>query len=165
MPLLQRILRKCFAWSALIFFAVFAEMTPILLRSPLPHPIARFHAEPFDILLMVMRELILVMPAVAALTCAIAWRSLRDNAPAARHWSIVASTSLIVLSTPFFVADLTILRFYAGHTFDTIGVLALAVALFLIGITGLATFLKRNPSAANAPANRAREMEALAPTA
>ena len=163
MTFLQRILHKCFAWSAIVLAGVFLEMTPILLRSPLPHPIARFHAEPYDILLMVMRELILVMPAVAAIACAMAWHSLRRGVSDARDWAIVASACLVALSTPFFVADFTILRSYAGRTFESTGVLSLALSLLLIGIGGVAAFYKRDPQSVAAPAPHARhEVDALA---
>jgi hypothetical protein len=164
MPLLQKILHKSFLWSAIVFAAIFLEMTPILMRSPLPHPIARFHAEPFDILLMAAREILLIMPAIAAFACAMAWWTRRNKASDARHWSILASTSMIVLSTPFFVTDFTLLHHFTDRTFDFVGVLAFAVVLFLIGITGVATFSRRDPSPARVPA-RAPAMDALAPIA
>jgi hypothetical protein len=164
MSLLQKILHKSFLWSAIVFAAIFLEMTPILMRSPLPHPIARFHAQPFDILLMAAREILLIMPAVAAFACTMAWWTRRNNASDARHWSILASASMIALSTPFFVADFTLLRYFAGRTFDFVGVLAVAIVLFSIGIIGVATFGRRNPSSARVPAHTSA-MDALAPTA
>ena len=160
----EQILRKAFAWSAIIFAGIFLEMSPILMRSPLPYPMASFHAQPFDIVLMLARELILIMPAVAAFACGMAWWTLRKNAPDARHWSILASVSMITLSTPFFVADFTLLRYVSGRSYDFAGVLAVAVALCLIGITGVATFTRRN-HADSARVSSHAHADALAPTA
>ena len=64
--------------------------------------------EPIQLLLIAMREMILLMPAVLAVASAMAWWTLRRGGPSARRWAIAASISSLVMSAPFLVADVAI---------------------------------------------------------
>jgi hypothetical protein len=146
-----KILRRCFAGASIVFAFVFATMLPALLRAPLPHATPRFHAEPVGILLIAMREMILVMPPFVAIVNGIAWWTLRNNLAATRRWAIGACSSFLVMSVPFFVADLVI----QPGTVGFIGVLLFALALSSIGITGIAVFSNYGALAAqDLPAGR-----------
>ena len=131
-----KILRRCFGYSAIIFALIFATMLPVLLRAPLPHATPRFHAEPLGILLIAMRQWMLVMPPFVAVVNALAWWALTKNRSDARRWAIGACISFLVMSAPFFVADLVILP----GTIAFIGVLVFALALSSLGMTGIAVF-------------------------
>ena len=114
MPNLQKLLRSSFGYASIVSFAVFIALSPALLRAPLPHLTSRFHAEPVSLLLIAMRELILVMPAVMAITTGLAWWALRKGLPSARSRALAASLSCLVMSTPFLVADIAIVRYSLG---------------------------------------------------
>src|SRR6476659_7236090 len=73
MPLMLKLLRNLFGYAAIIFAGVFATMVPVLLRAPFPHTTARFHAEPYGLLLIFMRELIMFTPPFVAIVNAMAW--------------------------------------------------------------------------------------------
>ena len=140
---LHRFLRSCFGYAAIASSAVAITLMPAFLRAPFPHATSRFHAEPMQLLLIAMREMILLMPAVLALATGMAWWTLRKGAPSARRWAIAASISCLVMSAPFFVADVAIEQYSLTGPVGFTGVLVLFVTLLTLGIEGLATFGKR----------------------
>ena len=168
MPKLQRLMRTYFGYAAIISSAVFISLAPVLLRSPLPHVTSRFHAEPVQLLLIAMRELFLVMPAVLGVVSGIAWWTLRIGAASARQWAVAASISSLVLSAPFFSADVAIVQYSVTGFVGFTGVLILSLTLLSLGIAGLVAFAKRNaPRVAEPGLARGADVEqlgAFAPT-
>ncbi len=148
----QKCLQKCFGYEAIIFSAVFISLLPVLLRAPLPHPTPRFHAEPYGLLLVAMRELMLLMPAVVAVVSGLAWWALRKRGQSTWQWGIAASISSLVLSIPFLTADVVIVEYSLAGVVGFTGVLVLFMALFSIGVAGVAAFGKRNALFAADPA-------------
>ena len=144
MPNLQKLMRSSFGYAAIIFGAVFVTLVPVIVGSPLPHATSRFHAYTFGLLLIAMRELILVMPPVVAIVNGMAWWALRKSTPSARRWAIAASISILVLSAPFFVADVVIMQYGVVGIIGFTGILLLSGALLLLGSMGLAAFRKRD---------------------
>lgn len=144
MPNSQKFMRSIFGYAAIIFGAVFVTLLPVIVGSPLPHATPRFHADTIGLLLIAMRELILVMPPVVAIVNGMAWWSLRKSAPSARWWAIAASVSLLVLSAPFFDADVAIMQYGVVGIIGFTGILLLSGALLLLGSMGLAAFRKRD---------------------
>jgi cytochrome bd-type quinol oxidase subunit 2 len=169
MPKLQKLLRSSFGYASIVSSAVFIALSPALLRAPLPHATSRFHAEPVSLLLIAMRELILVMPAVMAVMTGMAWWALRKGLPSARSRALAASISCLVMSTPFLVADVAIVSYSLAGAVEFTGVLVLFVTLLSIGIAGLVAFRKRSaPLAASVQprvTNGVQGMGTLAPTA
>ena len=169
MPRLQKLLRSSFGYASIVSFAVFIALSPALLRAPLPHPTARFHAEPVSLLLIAMRELILVMPAVMAVMTGLAWWTLRRGLPSARSRALAASVSCLLMSTPFLVADIAIVSYSLAGAVEFTGVLVLFVTLLSLGVAGLAAFSKRGqPFAASVlpqVTNEVQGMGAFARTA
>jgi cytochrome bd-type quinol oxidase subunit 2 len=169
MPKLQKLLRSSFGYASIVSSAVFIALSPALLRAPLPHATSRFHAEPVSLLLIAMRELILVMPAVMAVMTGMAWWALRKGLPSARSRALAASISCLVMSTPFLVADVAIVSYSLAGAVEFTGVLVLFVTLLSIGIAGLVAFRKRSaPLAASVQArvtNGVQGMGTLVPTA
>jgi hypothetical protein len=168
MPNFQKLLRSSFGYASIVSSAVFIALSPALLNAPLPHATSRFHAGPVSLLLIAMRELILVMPAVLAVMTGMAWWSLRKGLPSARSHALAASFSCLLMSTPFLVADIAIVRYSLAGTVEATGVLALFVTLVSLGVAGLVAFGKRNASFA-APVhprvvNNVQGMGALAST-
>ena len=133
-----KIFRRCFGYSAIIFACVFATTLPVLLRAPLPFPASRFHAEPVSIFLIATWQLLLVSPVVVAVINAIAWWTITKNRPSARRCAIAACTSLLIMSLPFFATDYVIVPGSVGF----FAVLAFALVLSSVGITGIAVFVK-----------------------
>lgn len=146
MPKLQKLLRSSFGYASIVSSAVFMALSPFLLRAPLPHATSRFHAEPLQLLLIAMRELILVMPAVMAVMTGLAWWALREGFPSARSRALAASISCLLMSTPFLVADIAIVRYSLAGAVEVTGVLVLFIALLSLGVTGLVAFGKRTAS-------------------
>ncbi len=144
MPKLHKFLRSCFGYAAIASSAVAITLVPVFLRAPFPHATSRFHAEPIQLLLIAMREMILLMPAVLAVASAMAWWTLRKGGPSARRWAIAASISSLVMSAPFLVADVAIVQYSLTGAVGFIGVLVFFVILLSLGVEGLATFSKRN---------------------
>ena len=144
MPLMQKLLRNLFGYAAVISAGVFATMVPVLLRAPFPHATARFHAEPYGLLLIFMRELMMLAPPFVAVINAMAWLTLRKGSPSARPWAIAASISFLVLSVPFLVADVVILQYRLTGLVGFSGVLFLFLALSSLGIAGVAAFAERD---------------------
>lgn len=144
MPELHKFLRSCFGYAAIASSAVAITLVPVFLRAPFPHATSRFHAEPIQLLLIAMREMILLMPAVLAVASAMAWWTLRKGDPSARRWAIAASISSLVMSAPFLVADVAIVQYSLTGAVGFIGVLVFFVILLSLGVEGLATFSKRN---------------------
>jgi len=144
MPLMQKLLRNLFGYAAIISAGVFATMVPVLLRAPFPHTTARFHAEPYGLLLIFMRELIMFTPPFVAIVNAMAWIALRKGFQSARLWAIAASISFLVLSVPFLVADVVIVQYQLTGFVEFAGVLVLFLALSSFGIAGVAAFAKRD---------------------
>ena len=144
MPILQKLLRNLFGYAAIISAGVFATMVSVLLRSPFPHATARFHAEPYGLLLIVMRELIFLMPPVVAILNGMAWLRLRKGSQSARSWAIAASISFLMLSVPFLVADVVILQYRLVGAFAFGGILVLFLVLNSLGLAGVAAFAKRD---------------------
>lgn len=144
MPILQKLLRNLFGYAAIISAGVFATMVPALLRAPFPHATARFHAEPYGLLLIFMRELIMLAPPFVAILNGMAWLTLRKGSQSARPWAIAASCSFLVLSAPFLVADFVILQYRLTGAIGFLGVLILFVALSSLGVAGVAAFAKRD---------------------
>jgi hypothetical protein len=142
MPKLQKFLRSCFGYAAIVSSALFISLAPILLRSPLPHTSPRFHAAPLLLFLIAMRELLLLMPPVMAIVSGMAWWALRNGASSARQWAIAASISSLVLSAPFFDADVAIVQYSVAGVIGFTGVLVLSLALLSLGIAGLVAFGK-----------------------
>jgi hypothetical protein len=169
MPKLQKLLRSSFGYASIVSSAVFIALSPALLRAPLPHVTSRFHVEPVSLLLIAMRELILVMPAVMSVGTGLAWWSLRKGLPSARSRALAASFSCLLMSTPFLVADIAIVKYSLAGAVEFTGVLVLFVTLLSIGIAGLVAFRTRNaPLAASVQprvTNPVQGMGALAPTA
>jgi hypothetical protein len=144
MPLLQKLLRNLFGYAAIISAGVFATMVPALLRAPFPHATPRFHAEPYGLLLIFMRELIFLMPPVVTIVNGMAWLALRKGSASARQWAIAASISFLVLSAPFLVADVVIVQDHLAGPFAFGGVFILFLVLNSFGIVGVAAFGKRD---------------------
>ena len=144
MSKLQKLLRSGFGYAAIISSALFITLLPALLQSPLPHTTSRFHAEPFQLFLIAMRQLILLMPAVLAFAGGMAWWTLRIGSASARRWAIAASISSLVLSAPFFVADVAIVQYSVAGVVGFTGVLVLSIAHLSLGIAGLVAFGKDN---------------------
>lgn len=142
MPRRYNVLRNCFGYAGFTAFTVFLTLLPVLLRAPLPHGNPRVHADVFSVLLTAMREMILLFPPVVVILNGIAWWTLRKGATSARQWAIAGSISTLVLSAPFFVADVAILRYSLTGVVGFAGVLALFLTLFSLGIIGLAAFSK-----------------------
>lgn len=135
-----KILRKCFAYSALVFAFVSLAMLPVLVNAPFPRATTRFHADPVGILLLVMRELILMLPPVLTLVNGMAWWAVRNSRPSARRWAMAASYFLLAFSLPFFVAVIVILQYALVGTIGTVGVFLSFLIYSGLGITGLAFF-------------------------
>ena len=168
MTVIQKFTRTCFGYTSIVSACVFVSLAPFLLSAPLPHATPRFHAGPVSLLLIAVRELILVMPAVLSVVTGMAWWSLRKGLSSARPRALAASISCLVMSTPFFVADISIARYSLSGPVEFTGVLLLFVAMLSIGITGIVAFSKRSlPRAASvAPTvNDVPYIGALAPTA
>jgi len=144
MPKLQKLLRSSFGYASIVSFAVFIALSPALLRAPLPHATARFHVGPVSLLLIAMRELILVMPAVMAVMTGMAWWALRKGLPSARARALAASIACLVMSTPFLVADIAIVSDSLTGPLGFTGVLVLFATLLSLGLAGLFAFGKRN---------------------
>ena len=144
MPKLQKLLRSSFGYASIVSSAVFIALSPALLQAPLPHTTPRFHADAVSLLLIAMRELILVMPAVMAVMTGLAWWALRKGLPSARSRALAASISCLVTSTPFLVADIAIVSYSLTGPVGFTGVLVLFVTLLSLGIAGLVAFSKRN---------------------
>lgn len=144
MPLMQKLLRNLFGYAAIISAGVFATMVPALLRAPFPHATAHFHAEPYGLLLIFMRELIMLTPPFVAIANAMAWLTLRKGSKSARPWAITASISFLVLSVPFLIADIVILQYQLTGFVGFAGVLVLFLVLSSFGIAGVAAFAKRD---------------------
>jgi hypothetical protein len=142
MPKLQKLLRTSFGYASIVSSAVFIALTPFLLRAPLPHATARFHAEPVSLLLVAMREIILVMPAIMAVSTGLAWWALRKGLPSARTRALAASVSCLVMSTPFLVADVALVNYSLAGPVEFTGVLVLFVTLVSLGVGGLVAFRK-----------------------
>jgi len=155
---LQKLLRTSFGYASIVSSAVFIALAPELLRAPFPHATSRFHAEPVQLLLIAMRELMLVMPAVMAVVNGMAWWSLRKALPSARSRALAASVSCLLMSTPFLVAAIAIVNYSLAGAAAVTGVLVLFVTLLSLGVAGLLAFGKRNaplaaPVSQRAPAN------------
>ncbi|WP_348264243.1 hypothetical protein P8935_06845 [Telmatobacter sp. DSM 110680] len=144
MPVLQKLLRNMFGYAAIISAGVFATMVPVLLRSPFPHATARFNADPYGLLLIFMRELIMLAPPFVTIVNAVAWLTLRKGSRSARPWAIAASISFLVLSAPFLVAGVVILQYHLTGFVGFAGVLILFLILSAVGIAGVAAFAKRD---------------------
>jgi len=162
---LQKLMQSCFGYAAIVSSAVFMTMVPVIVRSPLPHATPRFHAESYGLLLIFMRELILLMPAVMAVVNGKAWWAFRSGAPSARQWAMAASASFVMLSTPFFVADVAIMQYSMTGIVGIAGVLVLAVALLSLGIAGFATFRKPSESLVRDPEFRSVSTDSDGPGA
>ena len=169
MPRLQKLLRTSFGYASIVSFAVFIALSPALIWAPLPHLTARFHVGPLSVLLIAMRELVLVMPAIMAVMTGLAWWSLRRGLPSARSRALAASVSCLLMSTPFLVADIAIVSYSLTGPFGFIGVLVLFVTLVSLGVAGLVVFSKRGESFAASvlphTASEVQGMGALARTA
>jgi hypothetical protein len=139
----HRFLRSCFGYAAIASSAVAITLVPVFLRAPFPRATPRVGAEPYLLLLFAMRETILLMPAVVAVVAGMAWWTLRKGGPSARRWAIAASISFLVVSAPFLVANVAIVRYSLTGAIEFAGVLVLFVTLLLLGIAGLAAFDKR----------------------
>jgi uncharacterized membrane protein YozB (DUF420 family) len=135
-----KILRRCFAYAAFVFALMFIATIPVLVRAPFPHTTSRFHAETLGILLIVMREMILLMPPLVAVVNGMAWWAAKNGRSSARHWAMAASTSFLILSLPFFVADVVMLQNSLFGAAGLIGVFVFAMVLSSVGLTGLAVF-------------------------
>jgi hypothetical protein len=165
MSKLHTFLRSCFGYAAIASSAVALTLVPVFLSAPFPHATSRFHGEPVQLMLIAMREMILLMPAVVAIATGMAWWTLRKNRHSARRWAIAASASCLVMSAPFFVAGVAIAQYSLTGAVGFIGVLVLFVLLFSLGVEGLATFAKRNAaSVAPRVAADGNDLVALAPT-
>jgi hypothetical protein len=162
MPNLQKLLRSSFGYASIVSTAVFIALSPALLRAPLPHATSRFHAGPISLLLIAMRELILVMPAVMAVMTGMAWWSLRKGLRSARSRALAASFSCLLMSTPFLVADIAIVRYSLAGAVEVTGVLVLFITLLSLGVAGLVAFGKRNaPFAAPVHAHVANNVQGM----
>jgi len=134
-----KILRRCFAYAAIIFAAACFAVLPNLLQSPFPHT-TYIHPDPAGIILIVMRQLILSLPPVLAVVNGIAWWTLRSNRPSSRRWAMAASSPFLIYSLPFFVADIVILEYSMSGTVAIVGVFVSSVFFSALGVTGLAYF-------------------------
>ena len=141
---LQKLLRTCFGYASLVSFAVCIAVSPVLLRAPFPHAASRFHAAPFSLLLIAMREVILLMPAVMAVVNGLAWWALRKRRPSARRRALAASISCLLMSTPFLVLDIAIAKYSFVAATEFTCVLVVFITLLSIGIAGLVAFGKRS---------------------
>ena len=148
MPKLQKLLRSSFGYASIVSFAVFIALSPALLREPLPHATPRFHADAVSLLLIAMRELILMMPAVMASTTGLAWWALRKGLPSARSRALAASISCLVMSAPFLVADIAVVSYSLAGPIEFAGVLVFFVTLLSLGVAGLVAFGKRSAATA-----------------
>ena len=166
---LQKFMRTAFGYASIVSSAVFIALSPALLLAPLPHATPRFHAGPVPLLLIAVRELMLVMPAVVSVSTGLAWWALRKGLPSARSHSLAASFSCLLMSIPFLVADIAIVSYSLTGAVGFTGVLVLFVTLLSLGVAGLVAFNKRNLSLAASVmpqlANDVAGMGALARTA
>jgi hypothetical protein len=166
---LQKFMRTAFGYASIVSSAVFIALSPELLTAPLPHLTSRFHAGPVSLLLIAVREIMLVMPAVLAISSGLAWWALRKGLPAARSRALAASVASLVMSTPFLAAGIAIQLYSLAGPVEVTGVLVLFATLLSLGITGLVAFNKRNLSLAASVmpqlANDVAGMSALARTA
>ena len=160
MPRLQNFVRTSFGYASIVSAAVFLALAPQLLRAPLPHATSRFHAEPTQLLLIAMRELILVMPIVLSVATAMAWWAIRKNLGSARSRALAASVACLVMSTPFLVADISIVSYKLAGAVPFAGVMVLFVTLLSIGVAGIVAF--RKPVAAMASQSQPELMHAIA---
>jgi hypothetical protein len=135
-----KILRRCFAYATFVFGLLSFIVLPPLIRAPFPHATANFHADPAGIILIVMRELILMLPPVLAIVCAMAWLTLKSNHHSAPRWAMAASSLFLVYSLPFFVAAIVILEYSMAGTFVIMGVFVSSLFFSALGVTGLACF-------------------------
>jgi hypothetical protein len=143
MPKLHKFLRRCFGYAAVASSGMAITLVPVFLRAPFPHTTSQFHTDPFQLLLIAMREIILLMPAVVAVVTAMAWWTLRKGSPLARRWAIAASISSLVLSAPFLDASIAIVQYSLAGPLQFAGVLVLFVFLLSLGVAGLVAFRKR----------------------
>jgi hypothetical protein len=139
---LQKFMRTAFGYASIVSSAVFIALSPALISAPLPHLTARFHAGPVSLLLIAMRELMLVMPAVLAISSGLAWWALRKGLQPARSRALAASASCLVMSTPFLAAGIAIRLYSLAGPVEVTGVLVLFVTLLSLGIAGLVAFRK-----------------------
>jgi hypothetical protein len=135
-----RFLRRSFVYATFVFGLLSFMVLPPLVRAPFPHATANFHADPAGIILIVMRELILMLPPVLAIVCAMAWITLRSNHRSAPRWAMAASSLFLVYSLPFFVAAIVILEYSMAGTFVIVGVFVSSLFFSALGVTGLACF-------------------------
>jgi hypothetical protein len=166
---LQKFMRTAFGYASIVSSAVFIALSPELLRAPLPHLTSRFHAGPVSLLLIAVREIMLVMPAVLAVSSGLAWWALRKGLPPARSRALAASVACLVMSTPFLAAGIAIQLYSLAGPVELTGVLVLFVTLLSLGITGLIAFRKPIASLAEpVQAHHASDIQTigmLAPTA
>ncbi len=109
-----------------------------------------------------MREVILVMPAVMAITTGLAWWALRKGLPSARMRVLAASISCLLMSMPFLVAGIAIVKYSLAGSVELAGVLVLFVTLVSVGTAGLVAFGKRNaPFAASVQPRVTNSMEGM----
>ena len=159
---LQKLLRSSFGYASIVSSAVFITLSPALLRAPFPHAAPRFHADSFGMLLIAMREIMLVMPAVMAVSTGLAWWALRKGLPSARTRTLSASISCLLMSLPFLVAGIAIVKYSLAGPVEFAGVLVLFVTLMSLGIAGLVAFGKRRtPFAAPVHARAANDAQGM----
>ena len=144
-----KILRRCFAYASVVFAAACFAVLPTLLQAPHPR-ITYIHPDPAEIILMLMRQLILMLPPVLAVVNGIAWWTLRTNRASSRRWAMAASSLFLLYSLPFFVADIVILEYSMSGTIAIIGVFVSSIFFSALGVTGLAYF-SRSESLTPAP--------------
>ena len=143
MPVLRKLLGRCYGYASLIAAAMFISLAPVLFRSPLPQVTPPFHAEPLALLFIAMRELVLLMPPVVAIVSGMAWLTLRKGAPSARQWAIAASISFLTLSAPCLNASVAIVQYHLAGIIELVGMVVLFATFFLLGIAGIFAFGKR----------------------
>jgi hypothetical protein len=90
---------------------------------------------------------LLLVPLLLAVLYGMAWWTARQGKPAVRRWTIAASTAMLLISVPQFVAVGYAVRYGERLSAIPVGFALLPVACFLIGLLGLIAFASRDSAA------------------
>lgn len=129
------ILRRCFGYTAVMFGFVFVFLLP-LFRVTVRMPQHLDIAGPVLLLTIVLMT---VLPAVSTVVNGTAWWMIRKGYPSARLWAIAASTCLLLMSVPFYLAGGLMLH-YSSAGFLLLQDLGAGLVLTTLGTVGLIVF-------------------------
>ena len=148
MPTLRKILRTCFAYSALIYLVASSSLIPVLYRMQVSKrailadaPRAPTFTEQ---MMLMLSQLIFATPLILALFTGMAWWTLRTGKKSGRVWAIAASLSLLLSSAMLLATDIYLnSRFLTSHPPFFQWIIGIPA---LIGAAGLVAFGPRGSS-------------------